>query len=210
MNTTLNKPTAKMDTQPEKQEPADGELAARMTQGDQQALETIIKRWHGPVYSLALRILRDADTAEEVTQDVFLKCWRSAASYDAARGAFSSWILTLAHHSAVDNLRRQKARGKDVLRPFDDFLAATLPGPAAGVSPWQKLRIEKALKLLSPPQKEVVELAYFEGLTRDEIAARLNEPVGTIKTRLRDALIRLHKLFSDPEQEMQSLPGFKA
>jgi RNA polymerase sigma-70 factor (ECF subfamily) len=195
---------------PEKQEPSDEELAARMTQGDQQALELIIRRWHGPVYSLSLRILRDADTAEEVTQDVFLKAWRSAAAYDPARGAFSSWILTLAHHSAVDNLRRQKARGKDVLRPFDDFLAATLPGPSGGISPWQKLRMEKAMAQLTPPQKQVVELAYFEGLTREEIAARLGEPVGTVKTRLRDALIRLHKLFSDPEQEMQSLPGFKA
>jgi RNA polymerase sigma-70 factor (ECF subfamily) len=197
-------------TQPNKQESGDEALARRMAAGDQKALEEVIHRWHGPVYSLALRILRDQEIAEEVTQDVFLKAWRSAASYESQRGAFSSWLLTLAHHTAVDNLRRQKARGKDVLRPFDDYLAAVVPSPAKGISPWQKLRMEKALGQLNPPQRQVVELAYFEGLTRDEIAARLNEPVGTIKTRLRDSLIKLHKLFSDPEQEMQSLPGFKA
>jgi RNA polymerase sigma-70 factor (ECF subfamily) len=200
----------KLAQEPEKSEPKDEELAGRMAQGDQAALEAIIQRWHGPVYSLAMRILRDAATAEEITQDVFLKAWRSADSFDRAKGAFSSWILTLAHHSAVDNLRRQKARGKDLLRPFDDFLASTLPGPRKGVSPWQKLRMERALSELSEPQRQVVEMAYFEGLTRDEIAARLSEPVGTIKTRLRDALIRLHKIFSDPERELQSLPGFRA
>jgi RNA polymerase sigma-70 factor, ECF subfamily len=190
--------------------PTDETLALQVASGSQDALEMIIKRWTRPVYSLCLRILADPGLAQEVTQDVFFKCWRHAASFEEKKGSFSSWILSVAHHSAIDALRRRKAKGKDSTWPMDDLMTATLASPAKGVTQWQKLRMEKALDALTPPQRQVVEMAYFEGLTREEMALRLGEPVGTIKTRLRDTLLRLQKLFSDPEREIQTLPGFKS
>jgi RNA polymerase sigma-70 factor (ECF subfamily) len=191
-------------------DPTDEALAAAMAKGDTLALETLMQRWSRPVYSLALRILREPGAAQEVSQDVFLKCWRNAATFQESRGHFSSWILTMTHHAAIDALRRQKARGKDVLQSFSEGLAATLSAPKSGVSPWQKMRIEGAMAQLNAAQRQVVDMAYFEGLTREEMALRLKTPVGTVKTRLRDALMKLNKIFSDPEQEMQSLPDLKA
>jgi len=193
-----------------KPDPTDESLIQRMAGGDQAALELVMQRWSRPVFSLALRILRDPGMAQEVSQDVFFKCWRNAATFQQARGNFSSWILTMTHHSAIDQLRRQKARGKDVLQSFNDAMAATIPGPSHGVSNWQRLRLEKAMAQLTEGQRRVVEMAYFEGLTREEMAARLGAPVGTVKTRLRDTLLKLQKVFSDPEQELQSMPDMKA
>jgi RNA polymerase sigma-70 factor (ECF subfamily) len=193
-----------------KPDPSDESLALQVAKGQQEALELIVKRWTRPVYSLSLRILGDPGLAQEVTQDVFFKCWRHAASFEEKKGSFSSWILSVAHHSAIDALRRRKAKGKDMTWPMDDIMTATLASPAKGVTTWQKLRMEKALEKLTSAQRQVVELAYFEGLTREEMAVRLGEPVGTIKTRLRDTLLKLQKLFSDPEQEIQTLPGFKS
>jgi RNA polymerase sigma-70 factor (ECF subfamily) len=115
----------------------------------------------------------------------------------------------MTHHAAIDQLRRQKARGKDVLQSFSDAMAATIASPSHGVSGWQRLRLEKALAQLTEPQRRVVEMAYFEGLTREEMAGHLGVPVGTVKTRLRDTLLKLQKVFSDPEQEMQSLPDLR-
>ncbi len=194
----------------EKQDPTDESLAERMARGDQQALEAAIRRWERPVYSLAYRILRQAEAAQEVTQDVFLKAWMKASSFQAGRGSFASWLLTLAHHSAIDALRRQKARGGGRTQTLDGVVKATLASPGRGVSTWRKLRMEKAMARLNPAQRRVVELAYFDGLTREEMARHLGEPVGTVKTRLRDALLKLKRLFSDPEAEYQSLPEFKA
>jgi len=192
-----------------KPDPSDESLVERMAAEDQAALELVMQRWSRPIFSLALRILRDPGMAQEVTQDVFLKCWRSAATFQQSRGSFSSWVLTMTHHAAIDQLRRQKARGKDVLQTFSDAMAATIAGPSHGVSGWQRLRLEKAMAQLTESQRQVVELAYFEGLTREEMAERLGAPVGTVKTRLRDTLLKLQKVFSDPEQEVQSLPDLR-
>jgi RNA polymerase sigma-70 factor (ECF subfamily) len=190
-------------------DPTDESLATQVAQGDESALELIVKRWTRPVYSLCLRMLGDPGLAQEVTQDVFFKCWRHAASFEEKKGSFSSWILSVAHHSAIDALRRRRSKGRDAAYPMDELMTASLASPAKGVTFWQKLRMEKALAKLSPAQRQVVEMAYFEGLTREEMAQRLGEPVGTVKTRLRDTLMKLQKLFSDPEQEIQTLPGFK-
>lgn len=190
--------------------PTDESLALQVAHQDQAALELIVKRWTRPVYSLAMRILGDPGLAQEVTQDVFFKCWQHASSFEEKKGSFASWILSVAHHSAIDALRRRKSKGKDLTRSFDDVMAATMASPAKGVTQWQKIRMEKALDKLTPAQRQVVEMAYFEGLTREEMAQRLGEPVGTVKTRLRDTLMKLQKNFTDPEQEIQTLPGYKS
>lgn len=187
----------------------DRELMRRVTRGEQDALAELMTRWTRPVYSLAMRILRNAELAEEVTQDVFLKVWKHAALFEEQRGAFSSWVLTMTHHGSIDALRRAKARGSQVTSILDNVLSATLPSPRPGVTPWQRLRLEQALETLPERQREVVELAYYGGHTREEMARILKEPVGTVKTRLRDAIQRLAEVFRDPEEALAQAPGFK-
>lgn len=188
----------------------DRELMRRVVRGEQDALEELMLRWRRPVYSLALRILRNPELAEEVSQDVFLKVWKHAAIFEDQRGAFSSWVLTMTHHGSIDALRRAKARGSQVTNTLDNVVAATLPSPRPGVSSWQKMRLQEALETLPEKQRKVVELAYFDGYTREEMAQILGEPVGTVKTRLRDAVQRLAAVFKDPDSELASLPGFQS
>jgi len=186
----------------------DREFMRRVNRGDQDALAELMARWSRPVYSLALRILRNAELAEEVTQDVFLKVWKHAALFEEQRGAFSSWVLTMTHHGSIDALRRAKTRGSQVTNSLDNVLSATLPSPRPGVTPWQKLKLEQALETLPERQRQVVELAYFGGHTREEMAQILQEPVGTVKTRLRDAVQKLAEVFRDPEEALSQTPGF--
>lgn len=184
-----------------------------MVKGDEGALEELMSHWSRPVYSLAYRILNSPVQAEEVTQDVFYKAWKSAHLFEAKRGAFSSWILTMTHHAAVDALRRQKARGSQVtstLDTQDPVMASSFVAPKVGISSWQRLKLEQALASLPEKQRQVVELAYFEGLSRDEMAELLKEPVGTVKTRLRDAVMKLSKIFKDPEAALQTAKDFRA
>jgi RNA polymerase sigma-70 factor (ECF subfamily) len=187
----------------------DRALMKRVVAGDQGALEELMQRWKRPVYSLALRILRNPELAEEVSQDVFLKVWKHSAVFEEQRGAFSSWVLTMTHHGSIDALRRAKARGSQVTNTLDNIVAATLPSPRPSVSTWQKMKLEQALETLPAKQREVVELAYFGGYTRDEMSKILGEPVGTVKTRLRDAVQKLSAVFRDPEEALQSMPGFQ-
>jgi RNA polymerase sigma-70 factor (ECF subfamily) len=187
----------------------DRALMRRVVNGEQEALEELMARWSRPVYSLALRILRSPELAEEVSQDVFLKVWKHAAVFQEHRGAFSSWVLTMTHHGSIDALRRAKARGSQVTNTLDNVVAATLPSPRPGVSGWQKMKLQEALETLPDKQRQVVELAYFEGYTRDEMAQILGEPVGTVKTRLRDAVQRLAAVFKDPDAELAAVPGFQ-
>lgn len=187
----------------------DRDLMRRVVQEDQAALEDLMARWSRPVYSLAIRILRDPELAEEVSQDVFLKVWRHAATFEEQRGAFSSWVLTMTHHGAIDALRRAKARGSQVTNTLDNVVSATLPSPRPPVTEWQRMKLKEALETLPEKQRQVVEMAYFNGYTREEMARILDEPVGTVKTRLRDAIQRLAKVFQDPEALLQSTPGFQ-
>ena len=189
--------------------PDDAMLMRRVADGDELALETLMLYWKRPVFSLAVRILRDEVAAEEVSQDVFFKVWKNARVFTEKRGAFSSWILTMTHHSAIDAIRRAKSRGSRVTQALDDVLSATLPLPEKGLDPWQSLKLQEALETLPEKQRKVVELAYFEGHTREAMAEILGEPVGTIKTRLRDAIGRLSKVFSNPAEELKSAADFE-
>ena len=188
----------------------DRELMRLVVRGDQGALEELMARWTRPVYSLALRILRNAELAEEVTQDVFLKVWKHASLFEEQRGAFSSWVLTMTHHGSIDALRRAKARGSQVTSTLDNVVSATLPSPRPPVTTWQKVKLEEALAGLPEKQRQVVELAYYGGYTREEMARILKEPVGTVKTRLRDAVQKLAAVFRDPEEALAQTPGFQA
>jgi RNA polymerase sigma-70 factor (ECF subfamily) len=182
----------------------DEELLQGVAAGSQDALERVIHRWTGPLYSLAFKIVRDRSGAEEVVQDVFWKVWNLSGRYDSRRGRFSSWIFSIAHHQAIDYLRGKRARGADLASPATDLVQAVGASPLPGVTPWQKLRMARSIEALNPDQRKVVELSYFHGYTHEEMSRRLGEPLGTVKTRLRIALSKLRKSFLDPEPEFKS------
>jgi RNA polymerase sigma-70 factor (ECF subfamily) len=158
-------------------------LLRRLTAGDHLALGEVYDRYAGLVNGLALRILRDRTEAEDVVQEVFVQIWRQAARFDPARGSPEAWICTMARTRALDRLRRRASRREEP--------SEAAPGATETPRTEQALAIRKALDTLSTDQRRALELAYYEGLTQTEIAARLDEPLGTIKTRIRTALIRL-------------------
>ena len=171
----------------------DATLVHRLLQKDVSAFEQLYDRHSRPIYSLVLRILQQAGTAEEVVQDVFLQLWRNAAQYDVSRGPFVPWLFTLARNRALDTLRLKSERQR---RREDQ--TCELP-PIASVPQYEqqldeKRHAEKVRALmasLSPQQKKAIELAYFEGLSHSEIAAALKEPLGTVKSWIRNGLLRL-------------------
>jgi RNA polymerase sigma-70 factor, ECF subfamily len=169
-------------------------LIGRIADGDHGALAEFYDRYASMANGLALRILRNSSDAEEVVQEVFVQAWRQADRYDAARGTPEAWISTLARTRALDKLRRRTSRREEP--------PEAAPGTTATPPNVEVLAVRKALAGLSDPQRTVLELAYYDGLTQSEIAARLREPLGTIKTRIRTAMIRLrHALAPLPEEE---------
>ena len=180
-------PTANREVSP------DATLVHRLLQKDVSAFEQLYDRHSRAIYSLVLRILQQAGTAEEVVQDIFLQLWRNAAQYDVSRGPFVPWLFTLARNRALDTLRLKSERQR---RREDQ--TEELP-PIASVPQYEQQfdemrRAEKVRTLmasLSPQQKKAIELAYFEGLSHSEIAAALKEPLGTVKSWIRNGLLRL-------------------
>jgi RNA polymerase sigma-70 factor (ECF subfamily) len=182
--------------------PSDEQLIEAVAAGDEAALGVLYDRYAKAVFSLAARITRDQSTAEEITQEVFLRLWRNAATYSAARGRFASWLLSVTHHLAVDQLRRRQARPQAVAS-IDDLVVQGLPDTRADVEEetWLVERrelIQKAMAQLPPAQRQVIELAYFGGLTHVEIATRLGDPLGTVKTRMRLGVQKLRELLQMP------------
>jgi RNA polymerase sigma-70 factor, ECF subfamily len=163
--------------------PTKESLLRRLAAGETAALGEFYDAFAGLVNGLALRILRDAADAEDVVQEVFLQVWRQAARFDPTRGSVEAWLCIIARTRALDRLRRRTARRED---PEDEA-----PSFSATPKSAEALAVRKALDGLTPDQRKALELAYFEGLTQSEIAERLGEPLGTIKTRIRTAMIRL-------------------
>ena len=171
----------------------DATLVYRLLQKDVSAFEQLYDRHFRAVYGLVLRILQQAGTAEEVVQDVFLQLWRNAAQYDSLRGPFVPWLFTLARNRALDTLRLKSERQRRREDQTEEL-------PPVGAAPEyekaldEKRRAEKVRALmgsLSPQQKKAIELAYFEGLSHTEIASTLKEPLGTVKSWIRNGLLRL-------------------
>jgi RNA polymerase sigma factor (sigma-70 family) len=177
----------------------DRSLVARVTAGDGGALEALYRRYGRPCYGLARRILTDDQFAQDVVQEVFLTVWRDASRFDPARGAFSSWLLSMTHHKAVDAVRREETLRKrrttaDVL---DD---AVSDAPAVHDAVWSLLRrsrVREALQLLPEPQREALTLAYFGGHTQREIAGITATPLGTVKTRMLAGINRLREALDE-------------
>lgn len=151
-----------------------------------------------PIYSLALRILGDATEAEDIVQEVFSQAWKQAARYNASRGAVGAWLLTLARSRAIDRLRAKRARPGDVSdeRVAGQLVDAGPPVDLLVLSSEQVARVRAALDELPLLQRAAIELAYYEGLTHAEIADRLEQPLGTVKTRIRLAMLKLRDVLA--------------
>lgn len=167
---------------------SDKQIMITLTRGDRDALGMLWDRHARPVYSLAVRMLRDPGWAEEVVQDVFLRLWHEPQRYDPSRGDLRRWLLTVAHHAAVDGLRgrRGTARARDAgPEPLETL---TRGGEDLSESVCRNMRAEKvraAISELPDTQREVIELVYFEGFTQSEVAQNTGQPLGTVKSRLR-------------------------
>jgi RNA polymerase sigma-70 factor (ECF subfamily) len=171
----------------------DATLLSRLLQKDVSAFEQLYDRHSRLVYGLVLRILQQASTSEEVVQDVFLQLWRNADQYDSSRGPFVPWLCTMARNRALDQLRLKSERQR---RREDqpDELPPVVVAPDYEKALDEKRRAERVRVLmasLAPQQKKAIELAYFEGLSHSEIAAALKEPLGTVKSWIRNGLLRL-------------------
>lgn len=172
------------------------ELIARVGKGDQQAFESLYDRSSSLLFSLAVRILGDREEATDLLQEVYLEVWRKGVRYDPARGAPIGWLITLTRSRAIDRLRACASRGLGRTDSIEAAGAAELPdgrGTPFEAAADRELRqvVAAALASLPKAQQQAVELAYYEGLSHTEIAERLNEPVGTIKTRIKLGMTKL-------------------
>jgi len=171
----------------------DRALVARVTEGDGGALEALYARYGRACYGLARRILIDEQLAQDAVQEVFLTVWRDASRFDASRGAFSTWLLSMTHHKAVDSVRREENLRKR--RTTDEALEVTeSDAPRVDDAVWSLLRRERVrevLKTLPGPQREALTLAYFGGYTQREIAGLTSTPLGTVKTRMLAGMRRM-------------------
>jgi RNA polymerase sigma-70 factor, ECF subfamily len=171
----------------------DAMLLHQLLQRDVDAFEQLYDRHSRIVYTLVLRIVQQASTAEEVVQDVFLQLWRNAAQYDARRGPFAPWLMTLARNRALDHLRLKSERQRRREAQTEE-LPPVVSAPQFEQALDQKRRAEQVRALmgsLNAQQRRAIELAYFEGLSHSEIAEALKEPLGTVKSWIRNGLLRL-------------------
>jgi RNA polymerase sigma-70 factor (ECF subfamily) len=173
-----------------------GELIRAMAGGDRDSFARFYDRYAPLVFPFVLRIVRDRADAADVLQDVFWEAWRAAAAYDPARGTPEAWIITRARTRAIDRVRAVRRRGETFVAPVDEATAGapTPPGGDAAARAEDRQLVATALAQLPEAQREVIELAYYSGLTQTEIAERLRQPLGTVKTRIRLALARLREV----------------
>jgi len=172
-------------------------LVARVARGDRTALETLYDRHASIVLGIFLKITGDRAAAEEVLQDTFWRVWQSAASFQPRRGSFTGWLFRIARNLAIDACRRSSARPQEIAATMEaGQILDQMPDPGLGVTEQAQLRLEvqqmrKALAILPREQRQVIEMAYFHGMTRQEIAEATGEALGTIHTRARLGLQKL-------------------
>jgi RNA polymerase sigma factor (sigma-70 family) len=178
---------------------SDEAVVALVARSDETALGELYDRFGAVAYGLARRILRDDALAEDAVQDAFLTVWRTAARFVPERAKASTWLLTLVHRRAVDIVRREDRRRAEPLE------SATEPAGAAthdvAWARFERERVQDALRRLPDPQREAIELAYYGGFTQSELAERLGQPLGTIKSRMFGGLARLHELLTEADDE---------
>jgi RNA polymerase sigma factor (sigma-70 family) len=178
--------------------PADEAIVRRIVDGDQRALGELYDRYGRPAYSLARRICADEGLAEDVVQEVFLAFWRDPSRFDAARGSFSTWLLTLVHHKSVDAVRRESAVRRRTVPASDDGEEwSALPGPGADQAALGQVvagQVRDALGRLPLEQRQALALAYYGGYTQREVATLTGVPLGTVKSRMFTGIARLRNV----------------
>jgi len=193
---------------------SDATLVARMASGDEHALGALYDRWATIVHTLAYYLLGQADDAEDTVEETFWQAWREAGKYDASRGAVSTWLSTIARSRALDRQRARRRRHEEPLESSASTSAedssARADSPTRAADPHREAEhaerardIAAALSKLPAEQREVIELAYFGGLSQSEIAARTSLPLGTVKTRARLALEKLRAPLSQHREGSQ-------
>ena len=185
-------------------EPADVEVLRRMQLGDESGLELLYARYGGLIFTLALRIVGDPELAREVLQDTFLRCWDGSESFDAGRGRVAWWLMGIARNGAIDLLRSRSHQARLREREPLPVVAAEPTQLDATDSFAMRQSVVSALQSLPIAQRQALELAYYRGFTQTEIAQELDTPLGTIKSRTREALDRLRVLLwplIEPQRE---------
>jgi RNA polymerase sigma-70 factor (ECF subfamily) len=178
------------------QDTTDVDLLVRIGEGDADAFAMLWRRLSGPVLALGRRTLSDDAAAEDVAQETFATIWRVAATFDPERGAPAGWIFTIARNAARDVARRRRLT---VVEEVPDVVDPGIGPEDEALRSAERFRIHMALAGLNPRAREVIELAYFEGLSQSEIAERIDVPLGTVKTRTRNALARLAESLAPAE-----------
>ncbi|MDT7541671.1 MAG: polymerase sigma-70 factor, subfamily [Acidobacteriota bacterium] len=185
-----------MTAKPER-DTSDNDLLHAVARGDEAALATIYDRYASILLGLLLRILHSRGEAEDVLQEVFLQVWRRAADFDESRGRAFTWLVTLARSRAIDRFRSLEARGRAATASAAEPVEQVGDASVDALRSEQGEIVRRALAELSEDQRTTLLLAYQEGLTQTEIAARLNQPLGTVKTRTRAGLSKLRELLHD-------------
>lgn len=184
---------------------SDGALLSLIASSDEAALAELYERFGGVAYGLALRVLRDETLAQDAVQEAFLTVWRTADRFLAERARASTWILTLVHRRAVDLVRREERRRGEPLESAPEPSAPQTADEEAELG-FRRRVVQDALQRLPPDQRQALELGYYGGLTQSELAERLDQPLGTIKSRMFTGLSRLRELLAQAGLE-ESLSG---
>jgi RNA polymerase sigma-70 factor (ECF subfamily) len=188
---------------------ADAELIARAARGEARALEVLYDRYAGVVFSFALRIVTERQLAEEILQEAFFRAWQQGGSFSAGRGSFITWLLSITHNLAIDEIRRRRRRPQKAESEEPEQILDSVADTGAGADVEGEVwlgalrdTIGHALAELPPAQREALEMAYFRGMTQREIAEALGEPLGTIKTRMRLGLQKLRDALGSDGAEL--------
>jgi len=188
---------------------SDADLIGRSANGDARALEVLYDRYSRVVFSFALRIVADRQLAEELLQEVFFRAWQQGGAFRASRGTFVTWLLSITHNMAIDEVRRRRRRPQKADTEEPETLLASVADTSAGSDVEDEVwlgtlreTIAGVMDQLPPAQRDAIEMAYYQGKTQREIAEELGEPLGTIKTRMRLGMLKLREALAESEVEL--------
>jgi RNA polymerase sigma-70 factor (ECF subfamily) len=172
----------------------DGDVVVRLQRREPQALAELYDRYGGMIYRLVLRIVRDTGIAEDLVQETFLRAWNRAGGFDSKRGAAGPWLLAIARNRALDYLRSQSRHGANTMELNEtEHPAQFVDFPAEALNFDLARQIKRALEQLTADQRAAIELAYFQGMSQSEIAEHMGQPLGTVKTWMRRAILRMRE-----------------